>query len=59
MSLWSGQFIGTLLYGVTPGEPFVVAAAVAMLVIVGTIAAWLPAHRASLTDPAIVLRHDS
>jgi putative ABC transport system permease protein len=59
MSLWSGRFIGTLLYGVTPGDPFVVAAAVAMLVIVGTIAAWLPAHRASLTDPAIVLRHNS
>jgi ABC-type antimicrobial peptide transport system permease subunit len=56
VSLWSGQFIGSLLYGVTPGDPLIVGAAALTLSIVGTVAAWLPAYRASLTDPAMVLR---
>jgi ABC-type antimicrobial peptide transport system permease subunit len=56
VSLWSGQFIASLLYGVAPGDPLIVGAAALILSVVGTIAAWLPAHRASLSDPAIVLR---
>jgi predicted permease len=56
MSFGSGRFIGSLLYGVTPTNPLVVGAAALMLAIVGIAAAWLPARRASLTDPADVLR---
>ena len=56
ISLWSGRFISSLLYGVTPADPLVVGTATVMLATVGMIAAWLPAHRASRTDPAMVLR---
>ena len=55
-SFWSGRFIASLLYGVTPADPLVVGAATVMLATVGMIATWLPAHRASRTDPAMVLR---
>jgi ABC-type antimicrobial peptide transport system permease subunit len=57
LSFASGRFIGSLLYGVTPTNPLVVGAAAAVLAFVGAAAAWLPAYRASLTDPAMVLRH--
>jgi predicted permease len=56
ISLWSGRFIASLLYGVTSADPLVVGTATVMLATVGMIAAWLPAHRASRTDPAMVLR---
>ncbi len=55
-SLWSGRFMASLLYGVTPSDPLVITAAATMLAIVGAVAAWLPAYRASHTDPAMVLR---
>ena len=55
-SLFSGRFIASLLYGVTPGDPLVIVVSAVLLALVGTMAAWLPAHRASLTDPAMVLR---
>jgi putative ABC transport system permease protein len=55
-SFWSSRFIASLLYGVSPADPLVVGGAAVMLGIVGFIAAWLPAYRASLTDPAMVLR---
>lgn len=55
-SFWSGRFLASLLYGVSPADPVVVVNAAMMLAIVGFIATWLPAHRASRTDPAMVLR---
>jgi hypothetical protein len=38
-SLWSGRFIASLLYGVTPADPLVVSGAAVLLATVGTIAA--------------------
>jgi predicted permease len=57
LSLWTGQVVSSMLYGVTPQEPLVVASAVAILVAAGIIAAGAPAYRASRTDPATVLRN--
>jgi predicted permease len=50
------RLLTSLLYGVDAVDPMSMAGAVAILLIVGLLAAFLPARRASLTDPAAVLR---
>ena len=50
------KLLATLLYGVEPTDPVAFIAAVAVLLAVGVLAAFVPARRASLTDPAVVLR---
>ena len=45
-----------LLYGVSPGSPVVLLAVAAAILLVAILAIALPAHRASRTDPTIVLR---
>jgi putative ABC transport system permease protein len=44
------------VFGVQPRDPATVAGAAAVLAAIGTLAAWLPARRASRIDPAQVLR---
>ena len=56
VSIWISRFVATLLYGVEPRDPVTLAAAAAILVLVGAMAGWLPAHRASRIDPLEVLR---
>jgi putative ABC transport system permease protein len=56
LSLWVGRYVGELLFGLEPGDPLTVGAAAAVLVLVGTLAAWIPARRASRIDPIEVLR---
>ena len=48
--------LAALLHGVAPTDPLSLTAAVAALLLVGALAAAIPARRASLTDPAIVLK---
>jgi predicted permease len=50
------RMIASLLYHVQSTDPLALAAAVVVLLGVGVIAAFVPAWRASLTDPAVVLR---
>lgn len=50
------KILTTLLYGVKPTDPLSMAGAVVVLLVVGMLAAFVPARRASLTDPAVVLR---
>jgi putative ABC transport system permease protein len=50
------RLLASLLYGVEATDPLAMAAAVASLLMVGMLAALIPARRASLTDPAVVLR---
>lgn len=52
------RLIKSQLYGVEPNDPFTVAAAVAVLVCVAMIAAWIPARRAARVDPMAALRQD-
>jgi hypothetical protein len=47
-----------LLYEVSILDVRVFAGAIAVLVAVAILAAWLPAHRASKIDPMVALRHD-
>jgi ABC-type antimicrobial peptide transport system permease subunit len=55
-SWWASGLLRSFLYGIEAHEPLVWAAAIATLLMVSAIAAWLPARRASAVDPIVVLR---
>jgi putative ABC transport system permease protein len=50
------RLLSSLLYGVQASDPMSMAGAVTVLLLVGILAAFLPARRASLTDAAMALR---
>jgi putative ABC transport system permease protein len=50
------RFISTQLYGVRPSDPWSFALALGLLLAVATLAACLPARRASKVDPMVALR---
>jgi predicted permease len=52
----SAQVLRTLLFGVGAGDPLTFIGAPVLLMLVGALAAFLPARRASRLDPATVLR---
>jgi putative ABC transport system permease protein len=56
LAMGASRLLASLLYGVQPTDPFAMAGAIGMLLVVGMLAAFVPARRASLTDPAVVLR---
>ncbi len=58
VSLWASKFVATLLYGLEPRDPATLIGAVVVLAAVGTLAAGLPAWRASHIDPAVTLRNE-
>lgn len=51
-----GPAIGSLLFDVTPTDPLTLAAATALVIAAVSVAAYLPARRASAVDPARSLR---
>ena len=53
----AGRGVGSMLYGVRPVDGVAYLAAATLLVLVGGIAAFLPAHRASRIDPMVALRN--
>jgi predicted permease len=55
-SLWAARFVEALLFRLDPRDPVTFGGAAAVLVAVGVLAAWLPAHRAARLDPVTVLR---
>jgi hypothetical protein len=56
-ALFAARLIASLLYGVQATDPLAMAGAVMVLLAVGMLAAFVPARRASLTDPAVVLKN--
>jgi len=50
------RFVSTLLYGLDKHDPLTLAGAAVILSLIGALAGWLPARRASRLDPAQVLR---
>jgi putative ABC transport system permease protein len=52
----STRVLKTLLFGLTPTDPLSFVAAGALLLVVGALAAYLPARRASQVDPIVALR---
>ena len=55
-SLWAARLVEALLFHLEPRDPLTFGGATAVLVAVGVLAAWLPAHRAARLDPVTVLR---
>jgi putative ABC transport system permease protein len=54
----AGRWLGALLYEVEPGDPVTYAGTVVVFALVGGMAAWLPARRATRVDTVQVLTSD-
>jgi putative ABC transport system permease protein len=57
-ALGATRLLGSLLFGVEPTDAATMAAVVATITLVATVACWLPAWRASRLDPNVALRAD-
>jgi predicted permease len=53
-----GRLLRSLLYEISPYDPWIIAAAVAVTFTVALAACWLPARRAARTDPNTALRYE-
>ena len=58
IALGASKVIESLLFGVKPGDPWSMASALAILVSAALAAAYLPAWKASKTDPMVALRYE-
>jgi putative ABC transport system permease protein len=56
LSVWLSRFVGTLLYGLEARDTTTLVTAVAVMLVVGTTAAFIPAWRATRIQPVEVLR---
>jgi len=56
LSIWTSKYVATLLYGLEPRDPVTIASSAVVLAIVGALAGWMPAYRASRIDPSDALR---
>jgi predicted permease len=52
------RYLGSLLYGVRPGDPLTLAVVAMCLVAVALLACYIPARRALRVDPLIALRYE-
>jgi ABC-type antimicrobial peptide transport system permease subunit len=50
------RYLRVLLFGLTPLDPTTFAAATLMFAVIATLAAYVPARRATRVDPLIALR---
>jgi len=57
-ALGVARLIASQLYGLKPHDPFTIAAAVALMLVVAGFAGYLPARRAAKVDPMVALRYD-
>jgi putative ABC transport system permease protein len=58
LALAMGRVLGSLLYEISASDPLTFAFNAVLLVGMALLACWIPAHRASRTDPIIALRGD-
>jgi putative ABC transport system permease protein len=54
----AARLVSTFLFRITPSDPMVLASAMLTQTVVGVLATWLPARRASRVDPLTALRHE-
>jgi ABC-type antimicrobial peptide transport system permease subunit len=54
-SIWAGRFVKTVLFGLTPMDALTMAAAIGLILLVSSLAGFLPARRASRVDPMVAL----
>ncbi len=58
MGMAASKVLESVVYQATPRDPLVVCGVLVAMVLLGAIAAWLPARRAAGVDPAILLREE-
>jgi putative ABC transport system permease protein len=57
-ALSAGQLVSRMLFGLAPTDAITIGLTVALLLSVSTLAAWLPARRASRVDPTRALHYE-
>ena len=58
LSFLAAQLLGRLLYGIESADPMTFGVVPAVMAVVGLLAAWIPARRASAISPVRALRAD-
>ena len=58
MGMAASKVLESVVYEATPRDPLVVCGVLVAMVLLGAMAAWLPARRAAGVDPAILLREE-
>ena len=53
-----GRFVAAQLYGIKPSDPWIAGASMVMLILVASMAGFIPARRASRIDPILALRYE-
>jgi ABC-type antimicrobial peptide transport system permease subunit len=57
-SMGMARLMQSLLYGVSPFDPLSLGAVSLLLIVIGVVASWLPAHRATRINPTEALRNE-
>jgi predicted permease len=57
-TLLSTRLVTSLLYGLHPNDPAILATSALLLALVGLVAGWAPARRAAAVEPMQALRHE-
>jgi len=58
VTLGAARAVKSMLYGVQPADPWSLAGAGGLLLLVALVAGWVPAMRASRVEPMEALRHE-
>jgi predicted permease len=58
IGVFATKLLSYVVYEATPGDPAVLCGVVAMMLLIGLAAAWIPAKRALAVDPVILLRQE-
>ena len=58
LGMAASRVLASVVYQATPRDPLVVCGVVVAMVLLGAVAGWLPARRATNVDPAILLREE-
>jgi ABC-type antimicrobial peptide transport system permease subunit len=55
---WLSRLVASQLYGVTASDPTTLGSVAGLLILIGMVAALIPARRATKVDPLIALRYE-